>query len=642
MTNVVSISPLDWYLDILLKSGVTGSVAEFAGIKLENNGFKMPYHDIQGNYTGIASKRFNTKDKNLRYKRVEGIGLPVSMYWPLHPSHIKSHQAMLGESIGHELWVTEGERKSLCLQSQMLAQGITGSAVSMPGISVWRHLIAEIDKSGIQFAMATGKGIVRRRVVLCYDWNKENSQVRASEAQLFDYFHDRGAEVIVLRWKLKEEDAEKEQKIDDWLVAGGKLDDALADSPPYKGGSACLYKYNEMYGVLNGKVVILSNLAVMTSQQFRVQTQNEYDPPPGKGSRPQYHSDKWLAWPARRTISEMTFVPPPIGSPSEQRPPAYNVAPEWPILGANQDFTAFDEHLEGFCESKAHYDWLRCHFAHMMLFPNELTSNAICFADNGNTGKGLLLTLMSKVFGAFFNLTNAEEIAGRFNDNMIGKILVWYDEPAVDRFKNLEAACKRLVGNDKLKVEGKGGKGATVQNRIRLVISCNLAYSARLDKSDRRWNYFGRGKPLPADKIQQFLNFSNMDCGHDWLHWAKGVYGDGDWCGVDYSPNKLGPVSQRRTHAIASSGTIYEDILNDPDLEHKDIWEVSVINTIAEQNHLRVSKVKLGRELEQLGSISHDIKSCGRKIRVRSVRNHEYWEKASHSEILTELSKISP
>jgi hypothetical protein len=641
MTNVVSISPIDWYTEMLRKSGVSETVADFAGITLETDGFKMPYHDIQGNPTGIASKRFNTDDKERRYKRVEGIGLPIAMYWPLHPVLPKPHQTLLGENIHHELWVTEGERKSLCLQSEMLGQGIPGSAVSMPGISVWRNLIQEIERSGVQFAMATGMGVVKRRVVLCYDWNKDNDLVRSSEANLYDYFNSRGADVVVLRWALTTDQLELEQKVDDWLVAGGSLTEALEYSPPYQGGNAIMHKYNELYGVYNGRVIMLEHFAQLTSAQFMVQTKNEYDRPPSgsKSKKPLYHAERWLEWPNRRTISELVFEPPAIGEEPTQNPPTYNISAKWPKMGKNTDFTAFDRHLRWQCETDEQCAWLRCHFAHSMLFPNEITSNAICFADDGDTGKGMLLVLLEKVYGSMFNLTNAEEITGRFNDNMAGRVLVWYDEPSIDRFKNLEAACKRLVGNPHLKVEGKGGKGTTVPNRIRLVVSCNLAYAARLDKSDRRWNYFGGSAKLPANMIDDFLAFTHDPRGHDWRSWALGVYGDGDWRGVKYSPNRLGPISARRTTAIAHAQSIYMDMLEDEQLEGKDIWPVSALNHIASQYGIKHNPTKLGMELTKVGALGHVIKMSGAQVRVRAVRNFTKWEQASHSDMVDEYLK---
>jgi len=620
------LSDLDWYKQQLAGSGISADLADYNEITLHSGHYEMPYFDINGEYTRVSTRRNHTNDKDYRYGRKAGAGKGVQplCYWPRHPGLDATHSELLARDIDWPLWITEGEKKALCLQDALVRGGLRGSVVSVPGVTNY----AALQRETRHVYMKGGK--LQRPVWIVFDWHHDNVMVHGSEANLYDGMVGRGAEVNCLRWK---NTANKEQKIDDYLVDAGSLVDAVRYSHE---NPAVLPKedyrwLNDNYAVLDGRVCKLKGGLTISKAEFLVDTAplQELDKsgkhlvPSGLG---------WLNWKYRTVVTGRCVVLPDVGTePQKVVNKRLNLARKWPAdlrVSESSQLDLLDTHLRRFCDTEAHWIWLRQHIAHMIRHPNVMTSNAVALADDGGTGKGLLMSILAKTLGDLFVLVGSE-LTTKFNEGLAGKLLAYYDEPPSDKWEGgaLDKATKKLVGNPRLTIEGKGTRPFEVENRCRLWVSTNLQTVYGIPATERRWNYFSSTYTLTPEEAKVLADFRDSDhCAGRVVGWALGM----DLSG--YDPMQRGPDSLARRDAVSvSRGSVQYFLEECDDLDNgADIWESARLYDLYRlfTGGRFIGINSFGSELNRL--LGRDsvrvLKVDGKTIRARAVRDVAQWK----------------
>jgi hypothetical protein len=635
---VSAVSDVDWYRQQLAGSGISPDLADYNGIVLHPGHYEMPYFDADGELTRVSTRRNNTDDKDKRYSRKAGKGLsiPPTCYWPRHPALQSTHSELLLRDIRWPLFVCEGEKKALALQDALVRTGVPGSVVSVPGVTNYAAAIKETK----HIFMAGGD--LRRMVWIVYDWHHANTMVMGAEANVHDEFDRRGADVHHLRWPVTPSDGE--QKIDDYLVNGGSLVDAIKHSiatPPQLPRDD--YRWlNDHYAVYNGRVVKLADGTSMSKAEFVVDTSHMQEP--GKRSEMVPTAEGWLKWKYRGVIDGRCVVMPTYGNVADRLVDnKINLAKPWPtclLTPAPDDFDpapwhdVFDTHLRRFSDADEHWTWLRQHIAHMIRYPNTTTSNAVALADDGGTGKGLLMGILQSALGQLFVLV-ASELVTQFNINLAGRLLAHYDEPPSDKWEGgtLDKAAKRIVGNKELTVVAKGRDGFTVENRLRLFVTTNLAAVYGIPESDRRWNYFCGYEPLSGHDAEELAKLRDHPlCPHIITSWAENIPLEG------YDPMRRGPTSKARRKAIAASRGPVEFWLEESDelANGPDIWTGQRLFELFRltSGGRGVAANTFGAELNRiLGEDSaRTIRIDKKQLRVRAIRDVSGWKKRENME----------
>ena len=635
---------VDWFRSQLKNSNITPELADYNGIALHPGHYEMPYYDIDGEYHGVSTRRNNTDDKERRYGRKDGAGkgLPPRCYWPRHPALGEmTHAEMLIRDVRWPLWVVEGEKKAICLQDALIRSAIPGSVVSVPGVTNYGAAIRETKN--LHFCA----GDIGRPVWVCYDWHHANPMVLGAEANLHDELERRGAEVHHLRWAVGADS--EEQKIDDWLVQGGSLLDAIKYSLE---NTAFLpredYRWlNANYAVCNGKVIKLDGFTTLNKSEFILDTAHMQEP--GARGAMVAVAEGWLKWPFRHTVMGRCMqLAAPGKVPERVIDGRLNLARRWPEQLSNleapiepAECPVLDTHLRRFCDNDEQYAWLRQHLAHMITQPNTTTSNAIAFADDGGTGKGLLMSILRAGLGDLFCRVG-NELTGTFNGSLVGRLVAHYDEPPSDKWEGgvLDKAAKRLVGNHEIAVRELYREGYTVENRIRLIVTTNLQAVYGIPDTDRRWNYFCGYEKLSAEAAAELAALRDrIDCPQVLVAWAKSIDLDG------YNPMMRGPTSRARRRAVAASRGPVEFWLEESDelANGPDVWVGSRLYDmyrLQAGGRVMASNV-FGSELTRiLGEDSLKVVMWdGKTTRMRALRNVGSWANKQGTEWAAECAR---
>jgi hypothetical protein len=638
----VSATPdIEWFQNQLLKSGISPELADANGIVLHPGHYEMPYFDADGEYTKVSTRRNNTDVKDKRYGRKAGAGHGVAprCYWPRHPLMEHTHTEYLVRDARWPLWIVEGEKKAICLQDALLRNKIPGSVASVPGVTNYGAVVRETRR--VYFKA----GDIQRPVFVCYDWHHTNDMVMGAEANLHDEMQRRGAEVHHLRWPVSPSD--EEQKVDDYLVGGGSIVDAIHHSMQYPINMPREdYRWlNERYAVYNGKIIKLDGFATLNKGEFMVDTGAMLEP--GKRGEMVPVAEGWLKWPYRHTVLGRCVVLPAVThAPAKVVDGKINLARGWPaqLLGESLEpgeCEVLDRHLRRFCEDDEQHTWLRQHIAHMIRYPNVTTSNAIALADEGGTGKGLLMSILKVALGDLFALVG-NELTTQFNGSLVGKLLAHYDEPPSDKWVGgvLDKASKRLVGNPEVAVRELYKEGYSVQNRIRLMVTTNLQAVYGIPENDRRWTYFcGYSKLTPEESEELAQLRDRPDCPKVIASWALGVDLEG------YDPMQRGPTTRARRRAVAASRGPVEFWLEESDelANGSDIWQTARLYDLyrLQAGGKVMSSSAFGAEMTRiLGEYSIKIvMHNGRTTRMRAIRNVDTWMNALGAEWSTECSR---
>jgi len=650
-------SDIAWFQDQLDSSGITKPLADSAGLVLQPGRYLIPYWDSHGDPTSIVKARIRPAEGTVdsmgykveapaqaRYITVHGKGLGTLPYWPKFPN--LNHAKALAD-LDHSLWITEGEKKAIALQAAITGQGYSGSAVAMGGVAHTKALIKQLDTMG--FSTIANGTKVPRNVFIALDWNDPAEAAKDAEFKLYEYLTGRGADVTILRWPVT--DNAGEQKIDDWLVSGGRLSDAIDHSrineiiPVDELGLAMAW-FDARYAKLSGKIVRFSDSHVYQKSDFQTQYLHKYERELTKtGSRKLRHVDLWLEREDTRTLKGLTFQPWGVMDVARERPDIIddelNLFKGWPSKPVEGDVDLLLKHLAHVFPDPEHRAWFAGWVAHMIQKPYEQPATYVCLVSRSQgTGKSLTTRLLATLLGRqYATMGNRESWTGRFNASWGGALLVYTEEMQTHSSQAVRAMSERIkevVGSDTLSIERKGRDSFTTSNFIRYIFTGNTAAMAYLDKQDRRAAYFAVENKLPTDQARELVEWLKLDGAISAMLHYFGTY---DLSGFDASAPAL--RTDAREEAIDASATeldaFIDDIADGVVLGERVIWSTNDIYLAFEQNYgaYRSGKPHMVSVLKRAGVLqtqtvrggknANTFWSGGKMLRLWCVRDHASW-----------------
>jgi Family of unknown function (DUF5906) len=655
--HVVPGTPIDWYLERMRASGVTEEIANRCGLKLTiddfGSHFVIPYFNVDGLDTTHRRQR-NREERmvreagvsggNFRGKYTQKKGSKNHVYWPpIYP------QRLFFNNPDCPLLVCEGELKAIAAQKATCGNGTPTLVAGVPGTKICAQVREELLSIN-----CVGSGDSRRLVYLCTDWNgRGQARERALDLEydLKKLFQGLGARVVMLRWSVP--DGAGEQKLDDWLVAGGDISQAMRESVEEVGRVdtelAELWDYfNENYCIMHGHYIPLSN----PKQKYTVTAFRVMEP----SKRLQISAKKFLhpddVWalqpPDQRNVCDgYIFKPAPLGAEVERyvwedghrmlntAPESTWLAPPWETGVSMTGIAPFVKILRRLCQDNV--EWMLDFLAHCAQKPCERGPHIVIFYDSGSTGKSKLFDTLDLVFGRYSGPIG-DALASSFNAELEHLVIASWSDPVIHGGQNrdLESALKNFSGDSKLTINHKGGAKYTVKNYGRLLIATNK-WISRVDSKERRYTVFGGLEKLPvpeaaeywkwvneggAEKVREFLVCRDISA---------------------FNVHAPGPrTSQRIEMELESAPPIEQFLVQSEHLDMKDIWSATELSerykTITGKY---VSDTAIGMMVKRLGFYRPPnpiwIEKYGKAARLMAIRNVEKWAEEGNTEWVAEF-----
>lgn len=654
---------INWVQSQLKESGITDH-ADYGGISATvrpMRGLKIQYYTISGepienhfkirlhpDDVGVKPDEENYNAPRLS-KYWQPKGQRQAFYWPRVVG--ADHPANIGD-FNQPIFIVEGEKKALKLQAELIARGITGSVIGLPGVMLKSYLVDQFKT--MQFRLLAGGKEFNRIVWLVFDWNDQaraEDDTRNCENRLFLALSEQGAKCVALRWDA--EHISGVQKIDDYLVAGGDLKEAMefsarqgyiSDDPTIKE----LLTMNENWAGMLGQYVAVSGPhlgVVLSANRFHEENAHltimDYS---GRKPKELQVSRLWAKWPGKNTLAGLAAVPPAYG----EAPAKYiwkedlkyaNVCRGWgriPDLPPWENEVGTPTHLidtllENFCETESHLVWLRQHIAHALRQPHIHTSQVVVLCGVPGSGKSMLIQSFQKLGGERGAVREVSiDSDDDFNSECQGAVIAFCEEPSRKSRKDVENRIKKMTGSPTIRIRRMNTDGYEVENNLHLFICTNNRYIDHLGKDDRRYNFFMGKERIGLDgtgfavRYAEFMDSSTFRA--TWRDWALGVSLEG------YNPQLLGPASKARDIAIGLSATTEEmffEYLTENEIEvgSNDQFQ-SIWNTI--NPNTNISPEKLGRLMHANGfTVVRQIKTGGVNKKYRAKENWLQQENAA-------------
>ena len=142
--------------------------------------------------------------------------------------------------------------------------------------------------------------------------------------------------------------------------------------------------------------------------------------------------------------------------------------------------------------------------AHMIQCPGDKPGVAVALRGKKGTGKDTLGEFLERILGPYYMMVSAaEQVTGRFNAHMAGRILLHVEEAVWAGDKKGESVLKSLITAPSLTIEAKGVNAVMMKSRMRIFMTSNEDWVVPATADERR--FF-------------FLNVSDCRCGdREWF-----------------------------------------------------------------------------------------------------------------------------
>ena len=645
-------SDIAWFNQQMADSGIAQNLIDLAGFKLQPGRYLIPYFRIDGHPAGITKARLRPPEGQVdshgykveapetrRYITVEGVGRPAQAYWPRFPDW--QHSTRLYQHLQHSLWITEGEKKAICLQSALAAQGISGSAVGMGGVAHTKGLIEELTPVNMW------QDAAKRDVFICMDWNDPQQAAKKAETLLYKHFKERGADVTILRWPIDEGDGE--QKIDDAIVKHGlQIANAITYSReheiiPTNEADDAMAWFNERFAKCGGKVLDLKTAKGISYNAFAIQYSHKYHTEISeKGTIAKVrHVQIWLEREETPILDGLTFQPWGCMEAGRAAPDIIdnhlNLFSGWPEAPTQGDVSLLHKHMAHCFPNAKERRWFECWVAHMVQRPEEQPSTYVNLTSlRQGTGKSLTVEILARMLGRRYCARgDRTSWLGTFNGAWTGALLVATDEAQATSTREMSKMGERIksiVGAPTVVIERKGQDQHTVPNCLRLIFTGNESALAAINQADRRAAYFDVPKVMPQALAQKLVAWLKMPgTTGALLHY----FGTLDLTGWD--PQAPAIRTEAAENAIEASTNdldlFMQDVRDGILLSSRDIWQSNEIYLAYEHTYGSYfgSKSGLMGRLKRAGVTkglpkhSGVFKMDGQSVRLWCVRDHAKW-----------------
>jgi hypothetical protein len=271
------------------------------------------------------------------------------------------------------------------------------------------------------------------------------------------------------------------------------------DGPNTLDPDSALNYMNKWYAVTwaGNNVVILreyydqalqrSSVGFIEEKSLRLKYKNKWVLIPQKRGKPKRLNavDFWLGHPQRREYEGVVF------SLGGDQPRHYNLWRGWAVQpDSSKSCTLFLDHVrQVICGGdESVYRWVVGWMADAVQYPDELPGTCLVLRGEEGAGKGSFVHYVGGLYGAAYRqLTNSDQLVGRFNAHLAGTALCFADEAFFAGDKKHVGALKGLITEPTLMLEPKFKDAFAIPNRIRVIMASNEAWVVPAGPNARRF-----------------------------------------------------------------------------------------------------------------------------------------------------------
>jgi hypothetical protein len=169
----------------------------------------------------------------------------------------------------------------------------------------------------------------------------------------------------------------------------------------------------------------------------------------------------------------------------------YNSWRGFPIEGKNGEFPKIEYHLKHvWCRDDIeHYNYLIAWFADIIQNPAKKKGTALVVKGGKGTGKSIILEkLLKEIFGyTYIKIDKAEQITGKFNQHLQGKLFVVLEEAIWAGDKTAEGTLKSMITDTQFIIEGKGTNAEKSEAYFRMAFISNEKQAVPATADERRF-----------------------------------------------------------------------------------------------------------------------------------------------------------
>jgi hypothetical protein len=289
-------------------------------------------------------------------------------------------------------------------------------------------------------------------------------------------------------------------------------------------------------------------------------------------------------------------------------------------------------------------DWL----GHIEQHPGDLTTTAwVHISPSHGTGRNWLASVLTRVWKVYvapsFDLS--ETLKSGFNEGLSQKLLIVVDEinegGSNARWDNAEK-MKTLVTAETRSVNEKYGHKSLEWNVARWLIFSNHTSALPLTDKDRRFNVVRNDRPRLPDEHYERLYAALRDpefiASVAWMLKTRDVSG--------FKPGAHAMMNEAKRDMVAASKSEADDIIASVIESHPaDVITNSALAGLLNNTPFGGQLNAHQRHaLDRAGTKSYGkpIWLAGKLVRVRILRNHEFWKKAEAPQVQAELVKGTP
>lgn len=244
------------------------------------------------------------------------------------------------------------------------------------------------------------------------------------------------------------------------------------------------------YGSKTGIIVDEDINKITDPSSFHLLHKNMHIPAPqGVGKNRQlFATDVWMKREETKRYYDVVF------DERVHNPRVFNLY-KGMVEGEEGPFDLWLEHLrENVCNgNEEEFEYFLNWCAHIVQNPTNKPATQTCIAIKGEkgTGKGAVLDPLVRLFpGNGFVTEKPDDLFGRFNSGLEGKIIVFGDEVEWPGDPSIENVFKSLITSSEMRVEKKYFNTLTVKNAARFLLSTNMEWVVPAGQHERRFVVF--------------------------------------------------------------------------------------------------------------------------------------------------------
>lgn len=603
---------------------------------------KLPYFDINGKklkeFHRIRylekPKVFGKEQENFR-KYDQPAGTMPALYLP---PLVKWKKIANDSSI--PIFITEGELKACCSSKNGFP------TIGLGGVYSWKsrkhklHHLPEFDEFDW----------VGRDVYIIFDSDlSTNSMVQMALYDLAAMLTELGTHP----WTCTLPDlASGKTGLDDFIVAKGvdTLKEVLNEAEPFLMARE-LWKMNtEVVFVDELKMVLRrqDNL-LMRKTDFTEMTYAHWHMTVDRGEKTldKNVASEWLRWPHRSQVKRLVYEP---GIRGLNENGSWSTWPGWGCSPKKGNLKPWHDMMKyAFNGDKEALDWFHKWLAIQVQQPGIKLHTAVCmWSRKQGTGKGLIGETMGKIFGDnssevnWYTLQNNRNDWAQYKQLIIGNEISGSDKRAVaDQIKN-------LITQERIIIDQKYVPSYSTRDTINYYFTSNHPNAFYIDSEDRRlFVWCIEDNPMP---MSFYINF------REWKD-AEGPSALFDYLLKydldDFDHKTRAMKTKYHEDMVEVNRSDLEDwvatLLKDPESALKtldgktrkcDLYTASQLKEIYEQHRgytNRITSQGMGLALRKLGfkktNQRRPIRTNAGIVYLFSVREHDFWQKASHSQL---------